>query len=315
MPTLSTGLKTLDVLKINNSEELVGVIDDVIRVIPEMPFFDATPVPRNEYNTLVIEQYPKVGFRQPEGFAEYEVAKLGQRSVKCEYLDASWTMDRARAEMSDWNKEFALAIQQKTHLQSAFFELAQQLWYGSKNEVNGFNGLLDMVAKANPEMQVDACGTGSGLTSVFAVSTGMDSCMIAWGSEGKFHEGDIVKIHRENPANTSANNSSGRWDYGQDIGGWAGLQVTSAHAFGRIRNISEEIGKTLTDEMLFHLLSKFPAGLVPQAFFMTRRSLEQLRSNRTAVNATGAPAPAPTDVGGVPIIVTDALINNEETLN
>ena len=47
MPTLSTGLKTLDVLKINTSEELVGVIDDVIRKIPELTFFDASPVMKN----------------------------------------------------------------------------------------------------------------------------------------------------------------------------------------------------------------------------------------------------------------------------
>ena len=313
MPTISTGLKSLDVLKINNSEQLVGVIDDVIKVIPELQFFDAAAVTRNEYQTLVVEKYPKVGFRLPNEFAKHESAKLGQRSVKCTYLDASWTMDRALAEMADWGKEIVLALQAKTHLQSAFFLLSQQIWYGSKNEVNGFSGLLDLVGKANPEMQISAGGTGTGLTSVFAVSTSLDTCQIAWGSEGKFNEGELTKIWLADPTNKTAEDNGGRWDYGQDIGGWAGLQVTSTHAFGRISNISE--AKPLNDEMLFKLLSRFPGGRAPQALFMTRRSLEQLRAGRTAVNVTGAPAPTPTEIAGIPIFTTDALINNEETLN
>jgi hypothetical protein len=45
--------------------------------------------------------------------------------------------------------------------------------------------------------------------------------------------------------------------------------------------------------------------------FMTRRSRGQLRNSRTATNATGAPAPMPTEVGGVPIEVTDSLSNVE----
>jgi len=67
--------------------------------------------------------------------------------------------------------------------------------------------------------------------------------------------------------------------------------------------------------MLYELVSRFPVGREPQAFFMNRRTLERLRKSRTAVNATGAPAPTPTELaGGIPIIVTDAIMNTEETL-
>ena len=34
-------MTSADVLKINNSEELVGVIDDVVKEIPELQFFAA----------------------------------------------------------------------------------------------------------------------------------------------------------------------------------------------------------------------------------------------------------------------------------
>jgi hypothetical protein len=44
---------------------------------------------------------------------------------------------------------------------------------------------------------------------------------------------------------------------------------------------------------------------------MTKRSQEQLRASRTATNATGAPAPIPTDAFGIPIGVTDGILNTE----
>jgi hypothetical protein len=217
MPTISTGVKSLDVLTANNTEQLVGLINDVIRNIPELGFFDAAAVKRNEYNTLVLTQLPKVGFRKPNMFGKHESPKLDMRTVKCAYLDASGTIDRALAEQFDWGKEFAQATLQMAHLQSAFFELSQQIWYGSKNEVDGFNGLLDFVDKANPEMQIDAGGSGTGLTSVFAVSTGLNSCQIAWGSEGHFTEDAIEKTWIPDPSDP---NNGGRWDYAQDLGGY-----------------------------------------------------------------------------------------------
>ncbi len=309
MPTISTGIKTLDVLTMNNSEEIIGIINDVIKKNPEVGFFDASPVKKNEYNTLFIDQYPKVGFRDPGEFAKHEVARLGNRTVKCSHLDASWTMDKALATQSDWGKDKALAIQTMTHLESALFTLSQQIWYGVRNETNGFKGLHDLFGQANKDLLMDAGGTGSNLTSVYAVSTGVDAIQLVWGNDGTLTEGDVVEQWITNPTDPK---NSGAWHYAQDISGWAGLQVTSAHAFGRIKNISDE--NSLNDDMLYDFLAKCPAGRKPQAFFLTRRAMNQLRKSRTAVNATGAPAPYPTEVGGVPLIETDAIMDNEETL-
>jgi hypothetical protein len=102
------------------------------------------------------------------------------------------------------------------------------------------------------------------------------------------------------------------WHACQQIECWAGLQVTSEFAFGRIHGINKE--HPLTDDILYELLSRFPTGKEPSALFMNRYALEQLRRSRTAVNATGAPAPRPEDVAGVKIYVTDAVMNNEESL-
>jgi hypothetical protein len=327
MPAITTGSTSLDVLKINNSEEIVGVIDDTIKTIPELGYFEASPVIRNAYKTLVVTALPQVKFRAPGTFAEHKAAVLAARDVQCAHLDASWDIDDALATQSDWGKEKAYAIETMTHLRAAFFTLSRQIWYGTNavaGDTAGFPGLYQLIGGTNPnvsnaDLHLDAGGKTAydqavadeetpvgGLTSVFAVTTGLDGIQLAWGSEGKITQGDIIMQQVTNAAGLKA------WYACQQIECWAGLQVTSEFAFGRVFGINKNY--PLTDDILYELLSRFPTGKEPTALFMNRYALEQLRRSRTAVNATGAPAPRPDDVSGVKIYVTDAILNNEETL-
>jgi hypothetical protein len=327
MPAITTGVTSLDVLSINNSEEIVGAIDDAIKAIPELGYFQASPVLRNAFKTLVISALPQVKFRAPGTFTSHKSAVLQARDVQCAHLDASWSIDHALATQSDWGKERAYAIETMTHMRAAFFTLARQIWYGTNavaGDANGFPGLFQLIGgtdpnKSNADLHIDAGGQADydaavqaeqtpvgGLTSVFAVTTGLDGIQIAWGSEGKITEGDVQL--------QQVNNASGdiAWHACQQIECWAGLQVTSEFAFGRIHGINKN--HVLTDDLLYELLSRFPSGKEPTALFMNRYALEQLRRSRTAVNATGAPAPRPTDVAGVPVFVTDAIMKDEESL-
>jgi hypothetical protein len=299
-----------DILKVNMSEELLGVVNDAVKTVPEIGFFEASPCLRNDYKSLAVSELPATGFRNAEGNRTFSTATLVNRTTTCKYLDASWTLRQAVAEQSDWGKAQVIAIEQMPHLQSAFFTLAKQIWYGTDSDASGFIGLASFLASV-PEMSLAVPGTPAttGLSSVFAVRTGLDSCQIAWGSEGRFDEGEIVEQLVTNDTGTA-----GHWVYAQKLGGWAGLQVTSKWAAARLTGLSTGTNQTLVDEMLYQMLSKFPAGQRPDAFFMSRRSLEQLRSSRTAFSPTGTPAPTPAEVGGVPIIVTDAILDNEETL-
>ncbi|MDR1383322.1 MAG: hypothetical protein LBJ67_05695 [Planctomycetaceae bacterium] len=299
-----------DILKVNMSEELLGVVNDAVKSIPEIGFFQASPCIRNDYKSLAISALPATGFRSADGMRAFSTATLVNRTTTCKYLDASWTLNQAVAEQSDWGKAQVIAIEQMTHLQSAFFTLAKQIWYGVDSDASGFVGLSAFI-DAVPAMIVNTPGTAAttDLSSVFAVRTGLDSCQIAWGSEGHFDEGEIIE-----QLVTNADGTQGNWVYAQKLGGWAGLQVTSQWAAARLKGLSTTTGKGLNDELLYNMLSVFPAGQRPDAFFMSRRSLDQLRSSRTTYSPTGAPAPIPEEVGGVPIFVTDAIRNDEENL-
>lgn len=311
-------MTSIDVLKINNSEELVGMIEEVVAEIPEMQFFGASPVTRNSYKTLALSALPSTAFRETGTLREFQTATLVNKEVACKYLDASWILEKAVAQQADWGEDFAKALQQKTHLKSAFITLAKQIWRGVSSDANGFVGLdafVDAVvdSSSNKLMVVSANdGALSDASTVYAVRTGLDSCQLAWGSKGAFEEGEVVEqlIHAQTTT-SGTTKTEGAWHYAQNLGGWVGLQVTSKWAAAKITGLSAASGKKgLDDNLLYELLEKFPAGMTPNGIFMSKRSWAQLRKSRTAYNPTGAPAPYVDDFEGVKIYVTDAIPND-----
>lgn len=306
-------MTSTDVLKINNSEELVGLIEDVVKDIPEINFFAASPVQKNSYKTLALTALPSTAFRATGSYREFQTATLTNKTVECKYLDASWILEKAVAQQSDWGEDFAKALTQRAHLKSEFFTLAKQIWQGTDSDANGFTGLdaiIDAVVDGGKKEMVVTANTGSitDASTVYAVRTGIDSCQLAWGSNGQFNESDV----REQLLTTKESaKTSGAWFYAQDLGGWVGLQVTSKYAAGKITGLSATNTKQgLNDDLLYELIDKFPVGMKPDGLFMSRRSFSQLRQSRTAYNAIGAPAPYVQEFEGIPIYVTDAIPDN-----
>lgn len=306
-------MTSTDVLKINNSEELVGLIEDVVKDIPEINFFAASPVQKNSYKTLALTALPSTAFRATGSYREFQTATLTNKTVECKYLDASWILEKAVAQQSDWGEDFAKALTQRAHLKSEFFTLAKQIWQGTDSDANGFTGLdaiIDAVVDGGKKEMVVTANTGSitDASTVYAVRTGIDSCQLAWGSNGQFNESDV----REQLLTTKDSaKTSGAWFYAQDLGGWVGLQVTSKYAAGKITGLSATNTKQgLNDDLLYELIEKFPVGMKPDGLFMSRRSFSQLRQSRTAYNAIGAPAPYVQEFEGIPIYVTDAIPDN-----
>lgn len=306
-------MTSTDVLKINNSEELVGLIEDVVKDIPEINFFAASPVQKNSYKTLALTALPSTAFRATGSYREFQTATLTNKTVECKYLDASWILEKAVAQQSDWGEDFAKALTQRAHLKSEFFTLAKQIWQGTDSDANGFTGLdaiIDAVVDGGKKEMVVTANTGSitDASTVYAVRTGIDSCQLAWGSNGQFNESDV----REQLLTTKeSTKTSGAWFYAQDLGGWVGLQVTSKYAAGKITGLSATNTKQgLNDDLLYELIERFPVGMKPDGLFMSRRSFSQLRQSRTAYNAIGAPAPYVQEFEGIPIYVTDAIPDN-----
>ena len=152
----------------------------------------------------------------------------------------------------------------------------------------------------------DALGTTANTgSSVWLVKFGPTYCQWVVGQNGSLMLADVIE-----QIVFDANNNPYP-AYIQSLLAHMGLQVGNLKCVARIKKLTADSGCTLTDEMISEALALFPVGYEPDVMFMTRRSRAQLRKSRTATNPTGQPAPIPEEAFGVPIAVTDGILNTE----
>lgn len=298
MPTL------LDIAKANGSDALVGLIDETTQAAPEVRMGAARTVRGLSYKTLVRTGLPTVGFRSVnEGYAASK-GIYENRTYECYLFNPRWECDKAIAMAHEDGMESFVALEASAIMEAAFQELGSQFYYGTSNDSKGFPGLLAAYDSTN--MVVDAGGsTADTGSSVWAVKFGPRDVQWIYGQDGNLSMSDLTEARL---LDGSSNPYTGLV---QELMTYVGLQVGSVRSIGRIKKLTEDNTKGLTDARIASLLSKFQTGVVPDYLFMNRRSLEQLRASRTATNVTGAPAPRPTEAFGIPIMVTDAITSTE----
>jgi len=301
------GLPTLlDIAKLNGTDAVVGLIEEATRAHPELTLGAARTIRGLNYRTKVRTGLPTVSFRAANEGTTVSKSAFENRLVECFMLNPIFEADKAVADSCEDGAAAYMAIEGGGILEAAMQLLAKQMYYGAAQggDVKGFPGLLAAYDATN--MVVDAGGTTATTgSSVWAVRWGPQHVQWVWGANGQLALSDVKEAIL---FDGSQNPYTGYW---QDFLARPGVQVGSIYSVGRIKKLTEDSGKGLTDALLATLLSKFPAGVVPDVFLMNRRSLFQLRSSRTATNPTGAPAPIPDESFNVPIAVTDAILNTE----
>lgn len=298
-------LTLLDIAIHNGSDQVAGLIEESIQVHPELVLGAARTIKGTQYKTLVRTALPTVGFRNANEGTAAAKSTFENRLVETFIMEPRFESDKAVADGYEDGAEAYIAMEAAAQLEAAMRTLGKQFYYGigTGGDAKGHPGLIGSI---DSDLVVDAGGTTADTgSSVWAVKWGVKDVIWVYGQNGQLELNDL---RIESIADADGN----RFDaYVQTMSAYPGLQVGSKNAIGRIKKITEDSGKTLTDDMIYDLLSKFPAGIVPDVLFMTRRSLKQLRASRTATNATGAPAPIPTEVEGIPIAVTDSILNTE----
>lgn len=298
MPTL------LDIAKANGSDAVVGLIDETTKAHPEITMGAARTIKGMNYKTLVRTGLPTVGFRNAnEGYAGSK-GTYENRLVETYIFDPRWESDKAVADRYEDGAAAYIAIEAGGIMEAAMQALCTQFYYGTGADAKGFPGLIAAYDSVN--MVIDAGGTTDvTASSVWAVKYGPKWVQWVWGNNGSLALSDVSE-QRVLDANGNPFTA-----YCQEMLAYPGLQVATVRAIGRIKKLTNDSGKGLTDALISKLLAKFPAGVVPDVLYMGRRSLQQLQSSRTATNPTGAPAPFPQDSFGIPIAVTDAITDVE----
>ena len=309
----------LDIAKVNGSDALVGLIDESSRFVPEISgrvYRGATEVlvpnlgysrtvKGRQYKSLVRTATPQGGFRNAnEGSASIK-STLAEINVETFILNPRWECDKAVADSDEMGPQRFIAMEAEGLLAGAMMDAAKSFYYGrgTLGNAKGHPGLINSV---DSSMIVDATGsTADTASSVWAVKWGLKNVTWVWGENGML---ELSEVRLGDITDGSSNRYTA---YIQEIMAYPGLQVGHKYACGQIKNLTAQTGKGLTDALLGTLYSRFPIGMQPDCFLMSRRSNEQLRASRTATNATGTEAAIPTEWNGVPIVTTDSILDTE----
>ena len=85
----------LDIAKLNGSDAVVGLIEEVITAAPEFSVLPARTIRGTSYKTVSRTSYPAVGFREANGAATAGQSAFTNKMVECFILSALVTVDKA----------------------------------------------------------------------------------------------------------------------------------------------------------------------------------------------------------------------------
>jgi hypothetical protein len=308
-------LNLLDVAKANGSDKVVGLIEEVQSVAPEAQYFPFRTIMGTTFKALVRTALPSGAFRNVNAGGETVKSTYVEKLAQCFFYDLQMEVDEAIAG-ADEERNRLQSHEESGAMMGALQDLGSQIWYGTGTggDALGFPGAVSVVDSG---LVVDAGGTTeSTCSSVYGVKLGPQNVSLIGGNSGTldFSGWTSQLVDRSSTQRLRA--------WCGNLRGWIGCQWVNKNALGRIKKLTEDSGKGLTDALLNSLYHKFPAGMKPDAFFMSRRSLRQLQTSRSIAAAAltsktlgnfSLTAPVPTDYNGIPIIATD-MITDTETL-
>jgi hypothetical protein len=310
----------LDIAKLNGNDQVVGLIEENLTSAPELGVFASRQIPNTSYYTVKRTAFPTVGFTSAnQGIAaskstwqkQLHEAYIMRSAIKCDLAVAA-AFERGIAELEMMEADGVM--------RQAMIYTGKQIWYGVSNDAKGFPGIKAITPKdlsISPAV-VDATGTtATTASSIYAVKMGVKDAHIVFGNNTTFN----VSAFRDQQISDGAGGEyAGRV---AELTSWLGLQIGNINCVGRICNITADSGKTASDALISQLLEKFPVGYKPDYLFMSRRSAAQLQRSRTVTINSGPGsaraasgnmeiiADLPSSSFGIPIIVTDSILNTD----
>lgn len=308
----------LDVIKSNaGNASGIGMIDEVSRRTPFMKNAAFRSIKGINFKTLVQTGASNTGgsFRTMNSGVAAATSNEENRLVETYPIQPRFHVDAQLAMNSEDGAPAFIARKVKGILETEFIAHEKQMFYGAASGVGaalGYPGLLDAYDATN--MVKDAGGTTASTgSSVWMVQFGPDSVQGVLANGGQFQFGPVRLESILDPLD--AGKTKYIDTYVQTLLAQVGLQVANVLRIARIKKLTADSGKGLTDLLLMDTLALFKQT-GPNAIFLSLRSLAQLRDSRTATNPTGQAAPFPTSILGIdgaeiPIYPTAGILDTE----
>lgn len=322
----------LDIAKLNGSDKVVGLVEENLTYAPELSIVPGRTIKGTNYRTVSRDTYPGVGFRAANGGVTYTKSTFLNRLHECFIFSANVRVDVAVAKAHEDGEDAYKAIEANGVMKQSLIDIGSQFFYGTSADALGFPGLnamhtafeTELTARSITTITKDAGGTTASTgSSVYGVKFGNDGVQFIFGNDQGLTLGEWFQ--------QMVNDGTAGQDYLAHVASmnaWIGLQAANPYCIGRLKDATADSGKGVTDALLNELLSKYPVGYKPDVWFMSRRSAFQLQSSRSVVVSSGVPqitgksgpllssgrdafAPLPTEACGIPVVITDSLVDTE----
>lgn len=311
-------LTLLDVAKNNGSDTIVGLVEESLSAAPEVGLFPVRTVEGTGYKTLVRTGLPTVDFIAASQGIAASKSTFANKYFECGILGGRIEVWKSVLDAPENGPASDIkAIEAAGVMEAAMRKVGTQIFYG-RTALGSTNGFAGLVSFTDSSMILDATGSTSDTgSSVYFVKFGGQNVSLVMGRNGTMSLSDF---RVESLEDSDGNKGPGEV---ADLMSYIGLQSASKYSVARIKNLTTQTNKTLTDTLLAQGLDLFPAGVMPDAIFMNRRSRSQLQAARAATislqtngrnGAVGGGAiytPTPTDFQGIPIIATDSIVSTE----
>lgn len=301
----SGNLTLLDLAARTNNDALVGLIEDVTTYAPEFREILVRPKAGTTYRVGRRTALPPAAFRNANPASLTGGKSTYVQDLKEMYfLDVPLEVDEMIVKGDDRSIGDILSDEASGALQSAFNLIGSQFYYGTSADAAGFAGLSSQVSVDT----VYAGGT-TNTTSAYLVDISVQGVHFVVGNDGE------IAL----PAWMRQKVAAGNMAWVTNLSSYIGLQVGSANSVYRVRGIS--LTNKLTDELGAKALANVPlARRANLRWFMNRNASLALQLSRSSIGQQmanggggGAFAPAPTELAGIPITVTDSLLDTETT--
>jgi len=304
----------LDIAKLNGNDTIVGLIEENLTYVPELNVFPVRQIAGTNYETVKRTGFPSVSFRSANQGVTASKSSFAKQLVETFIFSGRVECDKAVALAHDGGLPALEILEASGVMKQALITLASQIWYGTTVDAKGFTGIKAATPITGATSLASGGSDATSQSSVYGVKFGVQDVTLVAGGGNAF---SLSEFRDETIYDASSKPLPGRV---ADLTGYIGMQIGNANCVGRIYNVgaTTETGDTLTDAKIATWLQKFPVGYMPDAIFLSRRSLAQLQTARTVVINSGpgrvkaganveAVAELPDSAFGIPIYVTDAI--------
>lgn len=306
----------LDIAKLNGNDKVVGLIEENLTAAPEVSLFPARTIKGTSYSTVTRTGFPSVGFRDANDGSTPSKSSFQKKLVECFILSGAVQVDKAVAMAYEDGPAAWEMIEASGVMRQALINIGKQIWYGTgtSGDTKGFPGMKAALPIGTATVYDAGGNTSTTQSSVYGVKFGPQDAQLILGNNQSF---DLSEFTDQQLTGATA----GTYFAARvaSLTAWVGLQANNVNSIGKVANLT--VAVPLTDTILATWLAQYPVGYQPDRIFMSRRSRMQLQKSRTVVLNGGATgkmdgasaniAPLPTEAFGIPITVTDSILDTD----